>query len=635
MSTPQAQTHAMAWAESVAGVINRGRDPKKHVSPAQAVEKIQKTVDGITIPGLYPATTQGHRLGYPGVAPFTRGRLAARDSHTAWQTYGLVDLPDAEAAKIATKNELTGGCTGIHLRAGHHGTPIAAVGDIAVAADGKPIALEAHSNQTLAANRLADTILQSSRNLGLDPYAARFLGYTAPTTDEIAHHITQSGPSTTVLCLDAAPYHNAAATAPEQVGYVVASGIDTLRKLNAAGIPPEDAWRHISFRFAIDADQFLNIAMLRAARQVWARVGAELNIPADERCMIQHAITSKRMMSAVDPWVNLLRTTVAAFAAGVGGADSVTVLPFDSESGISDETARRLARNTQLLLLQESNIGAVADPAGGSGYVEDITRQIANKSWNVVQRIEAAGGMGCHVASKTMAEHMQLRAGQRLLAVCSREKPVTGVSEFPPLDGNFVEREPRPQNSLPSPVAAPMRDAAIFEAFRQQAAGLQEDGPLTVPVIAVGQLREHGPRLTFTKNLLAIAGIDTHVIPHTEEQPLNENLVKGSPMVIVAGSPTSYPEHGRMILTSLERAGVGRILAAGKEREWGSLATELHGTVHMGSDLLEFFSTLLREHQNRADVHHAVDANTVETHSAETHINNNTHAASDSEGRNA
>lgn len=605
MSNPQAENPALAWAESVAGVVNKGRDPQKHLTPAQAVEKLQRNVDGVTIPGLYPATEQGHRLGYPGVAPYTRGRLASRTARTAWQVFGLVDLPDAETAKIATKSELEGGCTGIHLRAGYGGTPIASVGDIAAAANGQPITLEAHSNQTLAANRLADTILQSSRNLGLDPFAARFLGYTAPTTDEIAQHINASGPSTTVLCLDASCYHNAAATCPEQVAYVIAGGIDILRKLNVAGIKPADVWRHISFRFAIDADQFLNIAMLRAARQVWARVGAELNIPADERCMIQHAVTSKRMMSAVDPWVNLLRTTVAAFAAGVGGADSITVLPFDSENGISDETARRLARNTQLLLLQESHIGAVADPAGGAGYVEDITRQIANKAWLTVQRIEASGGMGCHVASKSMAEHMQLRAGQRLLAVCSRQKPITGVSEFPPLDGNGVEREPRPQYSPPTPVSAPMRDAAIFEAFRQQAASLQQDEkPLTIPVVAVGELREYGPRLTFTKNLLAIAGIAAEVIPHTEESGLDESLVKNCPIVVVAGSPAGYQDHGRLILTSLNRAGVTRIIAAGQEKEWGALASELHATVHMRSDLLEFFGSLLRNYQHLADEKH-------------------------------
>src|SRR4029077_5138705 len=147
----------------------------------------------------------------------------------------------------------------------------------------------------------------------------------------------------------------------------------------------------IFFRLAVDADQFLSIAKLRALRLLWARV--EEGCGLTPQPVFVSATTGWRMLTQRDPWVNLLRATVAVFSAGLGGADAVTVLAFTAALGLPDRFARRLARNTQLILLEEANLAKVADPAAGTGAMEDLTTKLCDAAWKLFQEIEATGGV--------------------------------------------------------------------------------------------------------------------------------------------------------------------------------------------------------------------------------------------------
>ena len=194
--------------------------------------------------------------------------------------------------------------------------------------------------------------------------------------------------------------------------------------------------RQISFRFAADDDQFMTIAKLRAARQLWARV-AEVVGAADAGAATVHAVTSLPMMAQRDPWVNMLRTTLAAFAAGVGGADTVLVHPFDGAipggfPGTAASFARRIARNTQLLLLEESHIGRVLDPAGGSWFVEDLTAQLAEQAWQHFQDIESRGGF-VEARDYLIARRSPRWRDARADDIAHRRTALTGVNEFPNL----------------------------------------------------------------------------------------------------------------------------------------------------------------------------------------------------------
>ena len=170
-----------------------------------------------------------------------------------------------------------------------------------------------------------------------------------------------------------------------------ANAVYCLRFLERAGIDPSDWADWINFTLIAEADQVGTIAKARAARRIWARILDACGLP--QKPMSLHMQTSRRMMTSNDPWVNLLRTTVAAFSAGVGGADSVTVLPFTMAMGLPDGFARRLARNTQAMLIEESNLHQVADPSAGSGAIEARTDGLVDATWAQLQEIEAEGGI--------------------------------------------------------------------------------------------------------------------------------------------------------------------------------------------------------------------------------------------------
>ncbi len=180
------------------------------------------------------------------------------------------------------------------------------------------------------------------------------------------------------MVVDATAVHDLGSSEWLELGYSLAVGSAYLRILTEAGFGIDEALGLIEFRYAATDDQFVTIAKLRAARRLWDRVGEICEASPECRGQRQHAVTSRPMMAKYDPWVNMLRTTVAAFAAGVGGADAVSVLPFDTALGLPDAFSRRIARNTSSLLISESHVAKVVDPAGGSYAVEKMTDDLAD-----------------------------------------------------------------------------------------------------------------------------------------------------------------------------------------------------------------------------------------------------------------
>ena len=199
-------------------------------------------------------------------------------------------------------------------------------------------------------------------------------------------------PLVRALVVDGLPVHVAGGSAAQELGYAVATGVAYLRALTAAGLGVDAAAGLLEFRLAATPDQFPTIATLRAARRLWARV-LEVSGADPATAPVQHAVASPTLYTRRDPYVNLLRGTVAGFAAGVGGADAVTVSPFDAALGASTPFSRRIARNTQSVLVMEAHLARVIDPAGGSWYVESLTDALARAGWAFFQEIEAAGGV--------------------------------------------------------------------------------------------------------------------------------------------------------------------------------------------------------------------------------------------------
>jgi methylmalonyl-CoA mutase len=350
--------------------------------------------------------------------------------------------------------------------------------------------------------------------------------------------------------VDGTAVHERGAGDVQEVGWVMARAATWLRTLTDAGIPVAEAAGLLELRLAATDEQFVTIAKLRAVRRLWARM-LELSDCEPVPARI-HAVTSRPMTSRYDPHVNMLRATVAAFAAGVGGADSVTVVPFDSPLGEPDEFGRRIARNTSSLLLAESHVGRVADPAGGAWAVERLTDDLAVAAWEELGRIEAEG-------DEAFEQRMADTVARRDVEVAHRTRPLTGLTEFPHLGETLPERSGEGDGVR--------RWGAAFEALR--------DEPVDTPVrlVPLGTVAAHTARATFATNLFAAGGI-----PVTTE-------AGGSPVACVVGADGAYDEEGAEQAAALREAGATWVVVAGKPRDWAD------DSCAVGDDALAFLTT--------------------------------------------
>jgi methylmalonyl-CoA mutase len=372
--------------------------------------------------------------------------------------------------------------------------------------------------------------LHPATNLGVDATAA---------TVEVARQALDAGVLGFVV--DATPVHDRGASDAQELGWSMAAAATYLRILTDAGLSVDEAAGLVEFRYAVTDEQFPSIAKLRAARRLWDRV-LQLSDggPVLQR---QHAVTSRPMMSKYDPWVNMLRTTVAAFAAGVGGADSVTVLPFDSPLGRPDAFGRRIARNTSHLLIDEAHVAHVADPAGGSYAVEKLTDDLAIAAWAVFGRIEEGADLDEEIAA-TVA--------QREAEVAKRTQPITGLTEFPHLGETLPEREPDETSG------DVRRYGASFEALRDDPAAGH------VFLATLGTVAQHTARATFATNLFAAGGVAVDLAGPTADADELVAAYGGQAVVCLAGADPTYAAWGAAAIEKLRGAGATHVIIAGR-----------------------------------------------------------------------
>jgi methylmalonyl-CoA mutase len=352
----------------------------------------------------------------------------------------------------------------------------------------------------------------------------------------------------------------------------------------------------MAFRVSAGADQFVTIAVLRAARRIWDRVLDASGVSADNRGQQIHAVTSRAMYSQRDPWVNMLRATTAVLAAGVGGADAVTVLPFDDAIGEPDGFSRRVARNTQLLLLEESHLARVADPAAGSWFVESLTDRLAAAAWDVFQSIEAAGGIESALADGSVEAALEKAWVDRVSSLGTRRTAITGVSEYPDLAEAVLDRTPR----AAQPGFPIRRLAAPFEVLRDAADRMlgSTGARPTVHLAALGGLSSHAARSTWITNFLAVGGVavdggnnDGSLSPLEAAAAF---AASGERAAVICSSDGVYAERAAATATALREAGAIRVILAGAP---GDLRAELDAAGvdeywHVGVDVLDALTRL-------------------------------------------
>ncbi|MFD5569739.1 methylmalonyl-CoA mutase family protein [Streptomyces cadmiisoli] len=553
------------WQRLVAGVLLKSG---RQVEGAAAEDALSTTLeDGLRIRPLYTGHDTAPEPGLPGFAPFVRGGRPEGSTAGGWDVRQRHTVADPSAVLTDLEN----GVTSLWLVVGEGGIPVELLGRVleGVYLDLAPVALDAGADVESAAREL----LRLYAERGVDARAVRGglgadpLGHEARTgraadfapATRLALRCAEEYPGLRALTVDALPYHEAGGSAAQELGCSLATGVAWLRELTSAGMGVAQACAQLEFRYAATADQFLTIAKLRAARRLWARV-AEVSGAAEAGAQRQHAVTSPVMMTRRDPWVNMLRTTVAALAAGAGGADAVTVLPFDHALGLPDAFARRIARNTSTILIEESHLTRVIDPAGGSWYVERLTDELARAGWEFFQGIERSGGLAAALRSGRLGDDLARTWQKRSAKLAGRREPITGVSEFPHLAERPVERAPAPRG--PSGGLPRVRRDEAFEALRARSdAHLAATGRRPrIFLAALGPAAAHTARLAFASNLFQAGGIE----------PVTEGGFEdsGATEACLCSSDTVYAERAADAARDLRAAGARRVFLAGRPGEY-------------------------------------------------------------------
>jgi methylmalonyl-CoA mutase len=561
---------------------------------------IRPTYDGIPVLPLYKATAVAP--GLPGSAPYSRGAAAAG----AWDIRQRHGNPDPAVLNAQILEDLERGVTSIQLDPAAVDFQRALAG---VHLDLAPVGLSAGMDFVAAAHGLLDMC----RQRGLDPAAVRAdlnadpLGAALdppaglPAGIALAGDVAAAWPAVTTLLADGRPYHAGGASEAQELACVVATGICYLRGLVDSGLPATAAARQIGFTLAADADFFLTVAKFRALRRLWGRV---LDVASADAAMTDlrlHAETATRMFSRRDPYVNVLRGTVAAFAAAAGGAGSITVLPFDHAIGPPSAVARRIARNTQLVLQEESYLGRVIDPAGGSWCVESLTEQLGQHAWALVQEIEHRGGMLAALQAGWPQSLVAATWAERQRNIATRREPITGVSEFP--DRSEQTRAP----TMPEPAAAgpiaPIPAHRLGEGFerlrdRSDAILATTGERPRVFLCNLGRLDEFGARATFATNLFEAGGFAVVVSdPMASLEEVGHAFkASGARQAAICSSDANYATWAEPAARELKYAHCARVHLMGRPDEAARTAWAAAGVdafVYAGADVLE---TLERAH---------------------------------------
>jgi len=403
--------------------------------------------------------------------------------------------------------------TAIHLSGGGNGIAVAAA--------------------TIAAARRLGLALDY--RLDVDPLAALVADGVLPfgleqslsLLPDIASWTVLNAPGSRSLAASTLPYHLAGACAVQELAYGVATAVEYLRRMTLGGVELDPAVGQLRFVFAIGRDLFMEIAKLRAARRLWARIVEACGASAKTAPTEVHALTSPRCLTVRDPWVNLLRTTTQSCAAVIGGADRLTVLPFDAAAGPPDDLARRLATNTQTILREESHLHRVADPTAGSWYVERLTEDLAEGAWARFQQIEAVGGMAAAVTSGVIHREMEDARASRRHAIATRHDLVTGVSAFPYLDEQPLSRQAPDVLALRGSIRESLsgRSSPSAELDRLRMAADSESREGTVTVAAIDALAA-GATLAEVADTLRGGGEPTRceALPQERESEIFERL---------------------------------------------------------------------------------------------------------------
>jgi methylmalonyl-CoA mutase len=574
-------------------------------------------------------------VAFAAIAPRASARpIAGRAAGARWIAMTRIDIADPAAANAQALEDLNNGAAGlsIALASGEGGPGLVAdtldrldraLEDVLL--DLAPIHLD---SPPFGARPTAALVAALVERRGLNPADARILfgldmlgdpsrtGALALSWDRLGARSASTvkallarGFASPILMMDQRIAHEAGASEAQELAGALSSAVEHIRAMTANGLDAAQVADTMSFAFACDADQFAVIAKLRAARLLWAAVRRELGL-ADRPVHI-HAETSRRMMARKDPQTNIVRSTVAAFAAGVGGADSVLVLPYTDALGGADANARRIARNAQAIVLEESNAYRVADPAAGAGAIEALTDAIAERAWDLFRETERGGGMLAAMTGGAWQERIAETRRAREKLVAARKIAIVGVSEFPkadeapPIAVEAGERHaPAPSRGTrlsvedasvedfsalvaafadgtstadagagrtaePAISVAPLAPKRLAEDFERLRDVNEADEPRPAVFLALlGPIARHSARAGFIRNLMTAGGLASVEGPiETDTSEVVRHFKQsGARLAVICGADADY-EAGAADVTGGLKAGGATVWLAGRPKD--------------------------------------------------------------------
>jgi methylmalonyl-CoA mutase len=594
------------WRKLVDGVL-KGAPFEKLVG---------KTSDGLKIEPIYP---RAHHA-----AP-----IAGRPAAAPWQIMQRIDHPDAAAANAQALHDLENGATGLTLVfAGANGAygfgleptaeAIEKVLDGVFIDAGISIELQIGPQSRMAAIHVAEYVKRKGLTpaacdvrFGLDPIGACAVWGSSPYTwPEIVPAFTgaikglaATGFKGPFAVADGRVIHDSGGSEAQELAFALAAGVAYLRAIEGTGVALEDAQNMIYARLSADADQFLTMAKFRAMRLLWARIEQACGLTP--KPFFIAADSAWRMLTRRDAYVNMLRATIATFSAGLGGANAITVLPHTLALGLPDPFARRVARNTQLVLLEESNLAKVSDPAAGSGGIESLTQQLCEAAWSLFQEIEKAGGAFASLEQNLIQRKVAATRTVREQDIARRKEVLTGATEFP----NLYEAHVAVLDAKPVALAAyreakfkfdalpPMRLAAPFERLRDRSDQILKDTGARPKVFlaSLGMPADFTARATFAKSFFETGGIEAVDTGGFNDPAALATAFKASGAVraCICSSDKIYARQAAAAAKALQAAGARHIYLAGRpgEQEAALRAAGVNDFVFAGGDAL----TILQE----------------------------------------
>ncbi len=568
-----------------------------------------RTRDGLTIEPLYEPAG--------GAQP-----VVGRPPSAAWTLMQRVDHPDPAAANAQALDDLENGATGLALvfagavTANGFGLD-ASVATLARVLEGvrldAGVVIDLNLSQAARDAARMVAVLIKSRGIapssvdlrpGINPVGGFAVTGRAPLPwgklsqvfAGLVGEFAADGFRGPFAVADGRIIHNAGGSEAQELAFALACGVLYLRALEASGMALEAACDAVYFRLSADADQFLTMAKFRALRKLWAR--AETACGLTPKPAIVMAETAWRMMTRHDPYSNVLRTSVAASAAGLGGADSISVLPHMAALGLPDAFARRIARNTQLMLLEESNLARVADPAAGSGALEAITQQLCAAAWLIFQAIEKAGGVWAALEAGTIQQKVAAVRAERQKAIARRTDILTGTNEFPNIHEDaasvlHVARVTLANDGKTSTVAAPLQSIRLAEPFERlrdtSDKVLAETGKRPRVFLAnLGNQADYTLRATFAKNFFEAGGIETVSGQGDAAKLRTAFKASGAALACLCGTDKTYDSEAAAAAAELKAAGARHIYLAGQpgEREAALRRAGVQSFIYNGCDAL-------------------------------------------------